>query len=164
MFPGCQGSRGSPTMKFPDPFSDKVPIFTDFLQHENTIFWPSPKFTRVTQMQKKKEILQRPFGKKISMVCHLCAVPTKTWQFTKYHGNTFPIFLAFLVANCETGQPYHDMDSQNLKWGLHIDIISIFPDFLVNFKCHISKFTDFFLTFKNFNIFLTFSYLWEPWL
>ena len=33
--------------------------------------------------KKKKEILQRPFGKKISMVCHLCAVPTKKWQFTK---------------------------------------------------------------------------------
>ena len=72
MFPGCQGSRGSPTMKFPDPFSDKVPIFTDFLQHENTIFWPSPEFTRVTQMQKKRNIAATIWQKNkygLSFIC-----------------------------------------------------------------------------------------------
>ena len=43
------------------PFPDKVPIFTDFLQHEN-IFWPSLEFTWVTKM--KKKLLQRLFVKK----------------------------------------------------------------------------------------------------
>ena len=64
----------------------------------------------------------------------------------------FTDFLAFLVGDYEAEPPHHDTDGQNLEWGFHIDINSIFltfPDFLMNFKISwpISKFTDFFLTF-----------------
>ena len=45
----------------------------------------------------------------------------------------FPIFLHFFFGNREAEQPHYDIDSKNLKRGLHIDINSIFPDFFPNF-------------------------------
>ena len=87
----------------------------------------------------------------------LCAVPTKSWhnlRNVKYNGNTFPDFLALLVGNCETQQPRHDINSQNLKWSLHIDINSIFPDFFLTFWW-ISIFPD---TYQNL---LTSSWLFK---
>ena len=44
-----------------------------------------------------------------------------------------PYFLVFFVGDCETEQPHHGIDSQNLEWGFHIDIYSIFPDFFLTF-------------------------------
>ena len=44
---------------------------------------------------------------------------------SKYYRNTFPNFLAFLAGDFETGQPHHDINSQNLEWSVHIDIKSI---------------------------------------
>ena len=49
-------------------FPDKVPIFTDFLQHENMIVWHLPEFTRVTDA--KKNIIAATMWQKIRMVCH----------------------------------------------------------------------------------------------
>ena len=86
----------------------------------------------------KNKLLQGPNWQKKSLwFVSLCAVPTKSWhnlQNVKYYGNTFPVSLHFLLATVRLEQPNHDIDRQNLKWGLHIDMNSIFPDFLVNFK------------------------------
>ena len=63
----------------------------------------------------------------------------------------------------ETDQPHHDTDSQNLEWGLHIDIKCMFPDFswlfddFQSFMTHIkiywlfpvSLFPGVFLTCRN---------------
>ena len=64
----------------------------------------------------------------------------------------FPIFLHFFFGNREAEQPHYDIDSKNLKRGLHIDINSIFPDFFLTFWWiqkfpDIAKFMDFFLSF-----------------
>ena len=46
-------------------FHDQVPIFADFLQHENMIFWSSHEFTWITHMP--KSFLQWPFGNKANL-------------------------------------------------------------------------------------------------
>ena len=99
---------------------------------------------------KKKIIAAIIWQKKVWFVIW-CVVPIKSWhnlQNVKYYGNTFPNFLASVVGNCETEQPHHDIDSQNLKWGLHSDNNSISPDFCWISKCpDILRFPDIFLTF-----------------
>ena len=81
---------------------------------------------------------------------------SKLWKY-------FPDFVAFLVGNYETEQSHHDIDSKHLKWGLHIDINSIFcgifPDFL-----RIPKFPHTYqhlLTFSSLSKILTFSWLFS---
>ena len=84
---------------------------------------------------------------KIIMICHFY-VPYQlnyglVYKMSKNYKNMFPDFPIFFAGDCETGQPHHDIGSQNLE------CYSIFPDFLMNFKISwpIRKFTDFFQTY-----------------
>ena len=128
-------------------FPDKVPIFADFMQHENMIFWPLPKFTWVTQMK------------------ILCAVLTKSWynlQNVKYYGNTFPDshFLlatvrlsnimtltvkiwneAFILISTPFFLTFSWLFGEFQNFLTHIKIYWLFPDFL-----RFLLFPDFFLT------------------
>ena len=86
------------------------------------------------------------------------------YKMSKNYRNTFPNFPILLSGDCETWQLHYDTDSQNLECGLHTDVNSIFPDFLLTFWW-ISKFPDpyenlltFFWPFKIFTFFLTFSW------
>ena len=140
-----QGSNGSPAMKFPD-------LFLTFSWQSPNFYWlfAAWKYDILTVTQMQKKYCSDDLAKKVWFII-LCAVLSKSWhnlQNVKYYGNTFPNFLAFLVGNCETEQQ-RDIDSQNLKWGLHIDINSIFTFW------RISKFPD---TYQNL---LTFSWLFK---
>ena len=76
--------------------------------------------------------------------------------------NTFPDFL-FLSGDCETVQTHHDTDSQNLEWGIHTDINSVFPDFFLTFWW-ISKFPDPYENFLTFSwLFKIFTFSWPAW-
>ena len=114
--------------------------FYGLLWHENFIFSALHEFTWVTG--KYKKLMWRPLGKKYYGLIYI---------MFKYSRNMSPHFLAFLVSGCNTEQWHHDIDSQNVEWGLHVDINSFFPDFFLTFdqfqNLPISKFTDFFLTF-----------------
>ena len=130
----------------------------------------SPEFTwvTVTRLQKKK-FLQWPFGKKnkfdlsfevLYQLNHGIIMIIYKTSNMEIH---FPIFLHFFFGNCEAEQPHYDIDSKNLKRGLHIDINSIFPDFFLTFWWiqkfpDTSKFIDFFLNFLHYNFVLTFSW------
>ena len=140
-----QGSNGSPAMKFFWPFPDFFVTKSQFL-----LTFCSMKIWYFDGHTNAKNYCSDDLAKKVWFIIS-CAVLTKSWhnlQNVKYYEIFFIDYLAFLVGNCKTEQQ-HDIDSQNLKWGLHIDINSIFPDFLLNFKIswHISKFIDFFLNF-----------------
>ena len=57
------------------PFPGAFSIFTDLLQHENIIFWPSPETTQVTQMQNIYIYCSDHLVKKISMIRHfMCCI------------------------------------------------------------------------------------------
>ena len=139
------------------PFPDQVPIFTAFLQHEN-IFLPLPEFTRVTQMQ--KNLLQRPCGKKICMICHFNVPYQLNHDIIYKMSNTmeiyFRIFLHLFLATVRLSN--HIMTLTVKIWGLHNGINSILPDFFLTFWW-ISKFPDTYQDiFKDFNLFLNFSW------
>ena len=96
---------------------------------------------------------------KIIMICHfnvpyqlnygLIYKMSKNYKYVSW-------FLIFLSGNYETGQLHHDTDSQNVEWGLHTDINSIFPDFLLTFWW-VSKFHDPYENLLTFPDFLSFS-------
>ena len=135
-------------------FPDQVPIFTDYLQYKNMIFWPSWEFTWVTQLEKNIVAI---IWHKIIMICHFY-VPYQLnygliFKYPKYIEIRFLIFLYFFLAIARLGNRIMTLaDSPSLEWGLHTDNNSIFLTFswlLVNFKIPwpIWKFTDFLLTF-----------------
>ena len=121
-------------------FPAKVPIFTDFLQHENMIFWPSQEFTRVTQMQNK--LLQRPFAKNkydFSFYVLYQLNHDKIYKMSNTMEIWFPIFLTLTVK----------------IWNEAFILIS--APFFLTFSWLFGEFQNF-LTHQNF---LTFSWLFK---
>ena len=136
-------------------FPDQVPIFTDFLQHENMIFWSLQEIALITQMQKKccSDHFYVPYQLNYGLTYKTNVIEIR-----------FLIFVHFLSITERLSNHNHDIDSHDLEWGLHIDIYSIFSDFFLTFSW-ISTFPDpyqnllsFSWLFKIFTFFLTFSW------
>ena len=156
-----QGSHRSPAMKFPDLFLTKSQFLLPFCSMKKYFY-----LCRNSQGSQrcKKNLLQRPCGKKICMICHFNVPNQLNHDIIYKMSNTmeiyFRIFLHFFLATVRLSN--HIMTLTVKIWGLHNDINSILPDFSWLF----GEFQNFLTHIKIYFKILIFSWifpdLWEP--